>query len=168
MATVVTVGVNHPHKGANAAGPKHGLIANVSKAEEQRVKVREHLRGKPTVTVPVKREAMAMSYGGDTREEERANIEGNESARYEAMEKKSLKGLKGGGTEQELREGHNTKKKWIAGAIKHPGALHAQLHVPQGKKIPAKKMAAAKAGKYGATAAKRANLAKTLGAFKKK
>ncbi len=32
---------------------------------------------------------------------------------------------------------------WIQGAIKHPGALHRELHVPEGKKIPAKKMAEA-------------------------
>jgi hypothetical protein len=35
------------------------------------------------------------------------------------------------------------KKMWIAGAISHPGALHAELGVPQGQKIPAKKMAKA-------------------------
>src|SRR5215471_4633725 len=35
------------------------------------------------------------------------------------------------------------KKNWISGAIKHPGALHRQLGVPQGQKIPAKKLAAA-------------------------
>lgn len=27
-------------------------------------------------------------------------------------------------------------KNWIQGAVKHPGALHAQLGVPQGEKIP--------------------------------
>lgn len=49
---------------------------------------------------------------------------------------------------------------WIAGAVKHPGALHKELHVPQGEKIPAKKLnaAAAKGGKEG----ERARLAKTL------
>lgn len=35
------------------------------------------------------------------------------------------------------------KKNWIAGAIKHPGGLHKALGVPQGEKIPAKKMAKA-------------------------
>lgn len=50
--------------------------------------------------------------------------------------------------------------KWITGAIKHPGALHKQLGVPAGQKIPAKKLAAAakKPGKLG----KRARLAQTL------
>lgn len=51
-------------------------------------------------------------------------------------------------------------EKWIQKAIKHKGALHKQLHVAEGKKIPAKKLAAAakKGGKLG----QRARLAKTL------
>lgn len=51
-------------------------------------------------------------------------------------------------------------KNWIQNAIKHPGALHKSLGVPQGKKIPAKKLNAA--SKKGGLLAKRANLAKTL------
>lgn len=35
-------------------------------------------------------------------------------------------------------------KHWIHKAIKHPGGLHRALHVPQGQKIPAKKLAKAK------------------------
>ena len=58
------------------------------------------------------------------------------------------------------------KDKWIQGAIKKPGALHKELGVPQGEKIPAKKLAAAakKPGKEG----KRARLAETLKGLKKK
>ena len=50
---------------------------------------------------------------------------------------------------------------WIAGAIKHPGALHRQLGVPMGQKIPAAKLAktAGAGGKLG----QRARLAETLG-----
>jgi hypothetical protein len=50
--------------------------------------------------------------------------------------------------------------KWIQGAIKHPGALHKELGVPEGKKIPLKKIraAASKGGKEG----QRARLAITL------
>ena len=57
-------------------------------------------------------------------------------------------------------------KKWIQKAIKKPGALHKELGVPQGKKIPEKKLEAAakKPGKEG----KRARLAETLKGFKKK
>lgn len=53
-----------------------------------------------------------------------------------------------------------TKKNWIAGAIKKPGALRKSLGVPEGQTIPAKKLSkAAKApGKMG----QRARLAQTL------
>lgn len=50
--------------------------------------------------------------------------------------------------------------KWIQKAIKHPGALHKQLGVPAGKKIPAKKLSAA--AKKGGTLGRRARLAQTL------
>ena len=52
-------------------------------------------------------------------------------------------------------------KKWIKGAIKHPGALHRALGVPEGEKIPASKVAAA--AKKGGTLGRRARLAQTLG-----
>ena len=52
-------------------------------------------------------------------------------------------------------------KKWIKGAIKHPGALHRELGVPEGKKIPAKKLAKAEHSSN-PTLRKRADLAKTL------
>jgi hypothetical protein len=55
--------------------------------------------------------------------------------------------------------------KWIQKAIKKPGQLHKDLGVPQGEKIPAKKLAAAaaKGGKVG----QRARLAETLKSMKK-
>lgn len=58
------------------------------------------------------------------------------------------------------------KKNWIAGAVKKPGALHEQLGVPQGQKIPAGKLAAAasKGGKLG----QRARLAETFAKMRKK
>lgn len=56
--------------------------------------------------------------------------------------------------------GMATKKRWIQSAIKKPGALHKQLGIPKGEKIPAATLnKAAKApGKLG----QRARLAKTL------
>lgn len=56
-------------------------------------------------------------------------------------------------------------KNWIQKAIKKPGALHKDLGVAAGKKIPAGKLAAAakKPGKVG----QRARLAQTLKGFKK-
>jgi len=61
-----------------------------------------------------------------------------------------------------------TKKNWIAGAIKKPGALHTELGVPQGKKIPSSKLKSAEKGNFGPKAQKRANLAETLKGFKNK
>jgi len=58
-------------------------------------------------------------------------------------------------------------KKWISGAIKHPGALHRELGVPAGKRIPEKKLKAAEHSKN-PTERKRANLAETLKGFHKK
>jgi len=51
-------------------------------------------------------------------------------------------------------------KDWIEDAIKKPGALHKEMHIPKGKKIPKEKLekAAEKGGKLG----KRARLAETL------
>lgn len=54
-------------------------------------------------------------------------------------------------------------EKWIQGAIKHPGALHKEMHVPEGKKIPEKKLEAA--AQKGGTLGKRARLAETLKGF---
>lgn len=53
-----------------------------------------------------------------------------------------------------------SKKNFIKEAIKKPGALHKELGVPMGKKIPAKKLdaAAKKGGKLG----QRARFAETL------
>ncbi len=56
-------------------------------------------------------------------------------------------------------------KKWIQKAIKKPGALHKELGVPQGKKIPDKKLDAA--AKKKGVVGKRARLAETLRSFKK-
>lgn len=57
------------------------------------------------------------------------------------------------------------KKNWIKGAIKHPGALHREMGIAEGKKIPVKKLQGAikKGGKEG----KRAQLAMTLRGFRK-
>ena len=64
-----------------------------------------------------------------------------------------------GGTDKAFDGGKN----WIKGAIKHPGALHRDLGVPEGQKIPEGKLnaAASEGGKVG----QRARLAKTLKGF---
>jgi hypothetical protein len=52
------------------------------------------------------------------------------------------------------------KKNWIKAAIGKPGALHEEMGVPKGKKIPKAKLA--KAAKKGGKIGKRARLAETL------
>ena len=52
------------------------------------------------------------------------------------------------------------ERKWMAGAVKHPGALHESLGVPQGQKIPAE-MLQPKPGDSGLTR-KRKALARTF------
>lgn len=49
---------------------------------------------------------------------------------------------------------------FIQKAIKHPGALHRELGVPQGKKIPRSKLVAA--AKKGGKVGRRARFAETL------
>ena len=56
-------------------------------------------------------------------------------------------------------------KNWIKGAIKHPGALHRELGVPEGQKIPKGKLDAA--AKRGGKLGQRARLAETLGKMRK-
>lgn len=56
-------------------------------------------------------------------------------------------------------------KDWIQKAIKRPGALHRQLGIPEGKKIPKKTLD--KAAKAGGKLGRRARLAKTLSKMKK-
>lgn len=55
-------------------------------------------------------------------------------------------------------------KNWIAGAIKKPGALRAELGVKKGEKIPAGKLKAA--AKKPGIEGKRARLAETLRGMK--
>ena len=54
---------------------------------------------------------------------------------------------------------------WIAGAIKHEGALRKSLKVPAGKNIPVKKLAVA--ARKDTLLGKRARLAQTLKSFQK-
>jgi hypothetical protein len=61
---------------------------------------------------------------------------------------------------EEEEKGH-----WIQGAIKHPGALHKELGVPQGKKIPGGMLK--KAEHAGGKLGKRARLAETLKGLRK-
>ena len=57
-------------------------------------------------------------------------------------------------------------KKWIQAMHMKKGALHKELHVPEGKKIPEKKLTKAAHSKN-TTLSRRANLAKTLRGLRK-
>ena len=59
-----------------------------------------------------------------------------------------------------------TAKRWIQGAVRSPGALHVMLHVPQGQVIPLALLR--EADKDHGLLGKRARLAKTLRALRKK
>lgn len=64
-------------------------------------------------------------------------------------------------------KGIKMAEKWIQKAVgKHPGKLHRELGVPEGKKIPAKKMAKAAKSKS-PTIRKEVALSKTLKKMKK-
>ncbi len=56
--------------------------------------------------------------------------------------------------------------KWIQKAIKNPGSLHRALNVPEGEKIPAKKLAKA-AHSSSPSLRRKVSLAKTLKSFGK-
>lgn len=58
------------------------------------------------------------------------------------------------------------KKKWIQGAIKHPGALRREMGVKEGKNIPQGKLEAA--AKKPGTEGRRARLAMTLAKMRRK
>ena len=57
-------------------------------------------------------------------------------------------------------------KKWIQAMNMKKGALHKEMGIPEGKKIPEKKLEKAEKSKN-PLLAKRANLAKTLRGFRK-
>lgn len=84
-------------------------------------------------------------------------------------EKMRKVGAKGAPTAEAFMQSAKTAKSakggWIKDAIKKPGALHEQMGVPAGKKIPAK--ALAKAAKAPGKLGQRARFAQVLKGFKK-
>lgn len=84
------------------------------------------------------------------------------------MDERDKKGFMKWASEEMHEDEHGSKKRekraggnWIQGAIKHPGALHKKLHVPEGTKIPTKKINKA-THSSNPTLRKEATLAKTL------
>lgn len=81
---------------------------------------------------------------------------------------KPKRGTVASSTEQLAAKIASRKQKggnWMAGAVKHPGALHRQLGVPAGQKIPAKKLASA-ANSSNQLLARRARLAQTFAKYR--
>jgi hypothetical protein len=75
---------------------------------------------------------------------------------------KPMAAMKKAAMHHERAEHHHAEaKKWIQSAIRHPGALHKELGVKAGEKIPAKKLEKATHSKN-PTLARRARLAETL------
>lgn len=93
------------------------------------------------------------------------NLDKTHSGMYERLEEKTVKeaGLKGP-TEKVLSQGHNEKKKWIAGAIKRPGAFTAKAKKAK-MSVPA---FAAKMKSAPGRTGKQARLAQTLSKMRKK
>ena len=59
-----------------------------------------------------------------------------------------------------------SKGRWIAGAIRHPGALRRTLGTRKGERIPLATLERAAAGAYGPTTARRARLALKLRSYR--
>lgn len=78
---------------------KTGLIKGVSKSQEHaaKIKVREHVRARPAVSVPMAKSSSTKASS--------AKVEVNESKKYEAAEKRAVGHF---ANEKVLREGHNT------------------------------------------------------------
>lgn len=59
----------------------------------------------------------------------------------------------------------SSKKNWISEAVGKPGALHKQMGIPEGEKIPADQLE--KAAESGGKLGRRARLAQTLSKLRK-
>lgn len=107
-----------------------GLIKNVSKSQEAKAK------GDGALGAKANNSATAKS----------ASIEGNESAKYEKLEKRSLRSLKGGGTDKELRDGHNMSTRQPVAPGRRPAAPKPPVVNPGAKKPASKPKRAARSG----------------------
>lgn len=78
-----------------------------------------------------------------------------------AKKKKSVKSKGHRAKPRADKMARSGSEKWMKSAVKHPGALHRDLGVPEGKKIPEKKLEKAEHSKN-PTVKKRAVLAETF------
>jgi hypothetical protein len=125
-----------------------GMNKRVFHEEEQLDEVGDTPKGRETLR-NYRDKVIDQSYVTDNMPRRRYRGLGLYNRRIDRIERKRDR-------ENELKEGEH----WIQGAIKHPGALHRELGVPEGEKIPSDTLRAAakKGGKLG----QRARLAVTL------
>lgn len=121
------------HKAAKTGAPPAPSAVKLPKPVKQ---VRPKAAAKPKPEVAAKENR--AKYG--SKEHHRKIGEGvAESWKRRRRGKGKLDGI----NVKKARANHANARKWIKDAIKHPGALHKELHVPEGQKIPAAKLAEA-------------------------
>lgn len=148
-------GKHHRHHKAGGGAmidPRAAAAANIANSNRAGVPT-GRLASVPTGSQALK--LMGMKKGGKAAHPD--------IAEDKALIKKMVKGE----ALKHRKHGGEASHKWIQGAIKHPGALHKELHVAAGEKIPAKKLEKA-THSSNPKLAKRANLAKTLKSLHKK
>ena len=143
---------DHKAGGGAMIDPRAAAAANIANSNRAGVPT-GRLASVPTGSQALK--LMGMKKGGKAAHPD--------IAEDKALIKKMVKGE----ALKHRKHGGEASHKWIQGAIKHPGALHKELHVAAGEKIPAKKLEKA-THSSNPKLAKRANLAKTLKSLHKK
>ena len=133
---------------------KKGKLGGMNVARAKQIHKAKQAAAARVVTKSAAKQASGVSKYGSAEHHRKI---GEGVRRYHARKGKG-KGKLGSINVKSAKATH--KAKWIKDAVKHKGALHKELGIPQGEKIPAKTLnAAAKApGKLGL----RARLAKTL------
>ena len=131
------------------------------KMTPQQRRSREGMRGSnPSDTTSARKGGAMVPARGDysktyDRDKQFKKNIGPQGSRKSHEAERGVEKVRGAKEEYEIDE-----KNWIKGAIKKPGALHRDLDVPQGEKIPAGKLKAA--AKEGGKVGQRARLAQTL------
>lgn len=148
----------------HVGGYKRGGSAKHPDAKEDRALVREMVEKK--AIKPKER-----GYGGllGVAPEIIPAIIGNQTDSTDKKNKKSggsvsmaeMNGTRPTGGRIARKHGGRAGAHWIAGAVENKGALHRSLHVPEGEKIPAKRLEKAEHSSN-KLVAKRAHLAETL------
>jgi hypothetical protein len=138
------------HRAARAAGGRTGKFGGGALTPQQRMGLQQGATIAPAAAARPMPRPMMRKEGG--------KVHADEAQDRKLIHEMGCQCGKCGGGRVGRKEGGGN---WIAGAIKHPGALHRELGVPEGKKIPAKKLAKA-THSDNPKLARRANMAETL------